>query len=147
MAVQPRLPPMNHYARATVTIVAVLAVLAAAWAVRNILLLVLVAAVLAVGLDPAVRRLERWHVRRGWAVFLIFFAAVAFIALFAALVVPPLVRQVTKLASDMSPRKSRYPSGSQRRNPGSAAMRSARPNSSNRFRVRGCAGKTIGSSL
>ena len=26
----------------------------------------------------------------------------------------------TKLASDMSPRKSRYPSGSQRRNPGSA---------------------------
>src|SRR5207253_2410267 len=101
MAVQPRLPPMNHYARATVTVVAVLAVLAAAWAVRNILLLVLVAAVLAVGLDPAVRRLERWHVRRGWAVFLIFFAAVAFIALFAALVVPPLVRQVTKLASDI----------------------------------------------
>jgi len=43
---------MNHYARATVTVVAVLAVLAAAWAVRNILLLVLVAAVLAVGLDP-----------------------------------------------------------------------------------------------
>ena len=33
--------------------------------------------------------------------FLIFFAAVAFIALFAALVVPPLVRQVTKLASDI----------------------------------------------
>jgi len=92
---------MSHYARATVTIVAVLAVLSAAWAVRNILVLVLIAVVLAVGLDPAVRRLERWHVRRGWAVFLIFFATVAFIALFVALVVPPLVKQVTNLASDI----------------------------------------------
>ncbi len=92
---------MNHYAEATVTIVAVLAVLSAAWAVRNILTLVLVAVVLAVGLDPAVRRLEGWGIRRGWAVFLIFFATVAFIAAFVALVVPPLVKQVAKLASDI----------------------------------------------
>jgi len=96
-----RLPPMSHYAKATVVIVLTLAVLSAAWSVRNILTLVLVAVVLAVGLDPAVRRLERWHVRRGWAVFLIFFGAVAFIAAFVGLVVPPLVRQVTKLASDI----------------------------------------------
>ena len=55
-----RLPPMSHYAKATVVIVLTLAVLSAAWSVRNILTLVLVAVVLAVGLDPAVRRLERW---------------------------------------------------------------------------------------
>ena len=96
-----RLPPMSHYAKATVVIVVTLAVLAAAWDVRNILLLVLVAAVLAIGLDPAVRRLERVRIRRGWAVFLIFFATVAFIAAFIALVIPPLLRQVTKLASDI----------------------------------------------
>jgi predicted PurR-regulated permease PerM len=92
---------MSHYAKATVVIVVTLAVLAAAWDVRNILLLVLVAAVLAIGLDPAVRRLERVRIRRGWAVFLIFFATVAFIAAFIALVIPPLLRQVTKLASDI----------------------------------------------
>src|SRR5207249_4462593 len=46
------LPSMGHYARVTLTVVAVLAILAAAWAVRATLMLVLVAAVLAVGLDP-----------------------------------------------------------------------------------------------
>src|SRR5436190_3273381 len=96
-----RLPPMSHYAKTTVVIVLTLAVLAAAWSVRNILTLVLIAGVLAVGLDPAVRRLEAWRIRRGWAVFLIFFATVAFIAAFVALVVPPLVQQVAKLASDI----------------------------------------------
>jgi predicted PurR-regulated permease PerM len=54
--------------------VALLALLAAAWAVRNILILLVIAAVLAVGLDPAVRRLERLKVSRGWAVALIFLA-------------------------------------------------------------------------
>jgi predicted PurR-regulated permease PerM len=98
---QSQLPPMTHYAKATATVVLVLAVLAAAWAVRNILLLVLVAAVLAIGLDPAVRRLQGWGVSRGWGVTLIFLAAIAFLVLFAFLVVPPLVREVGELASDI----------------------------------------------
>lgn len=95
------LPPMSHYARATLTVAAVLVVLAAAWAVRNILLLVVVAAVLAVGLDPAVRRLQRLRVSRGWAVALIFLATIGFLALFAWLVVPPLVREVRQFAADI----------------------------------------------
>jgi len=60
-----------------------------------------VAAVLAVGMEPAVQRLERLHVKRGWAVIVIFVATVAFIALFAYLVVPPLVREATQLADDI----------------------------------------------
>ena len=47
------------------------------------LMLVLVAAVLAVGLDPPVRRLQRLHISRGWAVTLIFLATVAFLFIFA----------------------------------------------------------------
>ena len=92
---------MSHYAKATLTVVAVLVGLSAAWAVRNILLLVVVALVLAVGLDPAVRRLERLRISRGWAVVIIFLAAMGFLVLFAWLVVPPLVREVKQLAADI----------------------------------------------
>jgi predicted PurR-regulated permease PerM len=92
---------MNHYARATLTVVVVLLLIGAMWSVRNIVLLVVVAAVLAVGLDPAVRRLERLKLSRGWAVTVIFLATIAFIALFAWLVVPPLVREVRQLASSI----------------------------------------------
>jgi predicted PurR-regulated permease PerM len=96
-----RLPPMGHYARATITVVLILAVLAAAWTVRNILLLVLIALVLAVGLDPAVRRLQRFKIARGWAVLIIFLATIGFIVLFGMLVIPPLVREVGQLATDI----------------------------------------------
>lgn len=94
-------PPMSYYAKVTLTVVAVLAALAAAWAVRNILLLVLVAAVLAVGLDPAVRRLERLRVPRGWAVLLILLATVGFLVLFSMLVLPPVARGIRQLAADI----------------------------------------------
>ncbi len=94
-----RLPPMSHYAKVTFTVVAVLVGLAAAWAVRGILLLVLVALVLAVGLDPAVRRLERWKISRGWAVLIIFVGVVGFLVLFGFLVFPPMIREVKELAA------------------------------------------------
>jgi predicted PurR-regulated permease PerM len=92
---------MGYYARVTVTVTLVLLVLGAAWTVRNILVLVIIAAVLAVGLDPAVRRLQRWGLSRGWAVTIIFLAAIGFVVLFAMLVVPPLVREVKQLAADI----------------------------------------------
>ena len=62
-------PAMGYYARVTLTIVGVLVLIAAAWAVRNILILLVIAAVLAVGLDPAVRRLERLKISRGWVLW------------------------------------------------------------------------------
>ena len=92
---------MSYYARVTLTVVAVLVLLSAAWTVRSVLLLVVIAAVLAIGLDPAVRRLERLKVSRGWAVVIIFLAAIGFILAFAFLVVPPLVREVRQLAADI----------------------------------------------
>jgi predicted PurR-regulated permease PerM len=101
MAEARRLTPMSHYSKATVAIVLTIAVLIAAWTVRGILVLVLVAAVLAIGLDPAVRRLQRWHFSRGWAVATIFLATLGFLALFFALVIPPLVKEVASFARDI----------------------------------------------
>jgi predicted PurR-regulated permease PerM len=96
-----RLPPMSYYARITVTVVLVVALLFAAWDVRNILILVLIAAVLAIGLDPAVRGLQRLRLSRGWGVAVIFLASILFLAGFAALVIPPLVREIGGLAEDI----------------------------------------------
>lgn len=95
-----RYPGMGYWARATLTVVAVLALLAAAWSVRNILLLVLVATVLAVGLDPQVRWLQRRRVSRAWAVTIIGLLGVGFLVLFAWLVIPQAVRQAQELARD-----------------------------------------------
>jgi predicted PurR-regulated permease PerM len=95
-----RFPPMGYWARATLTVAAVLALLLAAWTVRSILLLVLVATVLAVGLDPQVRWFRRRGASRGWAVTIIGLLTVAFLALFAWLVIPQAVREAQDLASN-----------------------------------------------
>ncbi len=96
-----RLPPVGYYAKVTAVVVLVLVGFAAAWSVRNILTLVLVATVLAVGLEPAVRRLERLRIKRGWAVIVIFLATVGFFVMFGLLVIPPMVREVRQLAGDV----------------------------------------------
>ena len=83
---------MSYWAKWTATVLLTAAVLEAARSVLNILVLVLVAVVLAVGLDPAVRGLERLRMRRSLAVIVIFFSVLLFLFLFGLLVVPPLVR-------------------------------------------------------
>jgi predicted PurR-regulated permease PerM len=72
--------------------------LQAAAVVSSILLLVVMALVIAVGLDPAVRYLQRFRMRRGTATALIFFGVIAFLALFIVLLGPPLARQISDLA-------------------------------------------------
>jgi predicted PurR-regulated permease PerM len=92
---------MSYWARWTLTVAAVSAVLAALWSVLNIMVLVLMAAVLAIGLDPAVRAMERRGQSRGRAVTLIFLGALAVVILFASLVIPRLVSQVGELADNI----------------------------------------------
>ncbi|HLB62912.1 MAG TPA: AI-2E family transporter [Actinomycetota bacterium] len=96
-----RWPPMSYWARVTVVVSVTLFVLGQAMIVRDVLMLLLIAAVLAVGLDRAVGRLERFRITRGWAVAVIFLAAVAFVGLFVSLVVPPLVAEVRDLAANI----------------------------------------------
>ncbi|TMK48582.1 MAG: AI-2E family transporter [Actinobacteria bacterium] len=94
----PSWPPVAYWVRTTLAVVATLVVVAAARRVTHILLLVVIAFVLAVGLDPAVRRLERNRVKRGWAVTLIFAGLALFFLLFAVLLIPPMARQIRQLA-------------------------------------------------
>jgi predicted PurR-regulated permease PerM len=96
-----RWPPMSYWVRWALTLAAVSAVLAALWSVLNIVVLVLMAAVLAIGLDPAVRSIERRGQSRGRAVTLIFLGALAIVILFASLVIPRLVSQVGELADNI----------------------------------------------
>lgn len=86
-------------AAVALTLVSLIAI--ALFEVRHVLVLVLVAAFLAVGLDPAVRRLHGWGLRRGHAVAVILLAAMLVLVGFLAAVVPPLVRQVTEFAQSL----------------------------------------------
>jgi predicted PurR-regulated permease PerM len=93
-----RWPPVRYWIEVAVGVALALFVLAAAEQVRNILVLVVIALVIAVGLDPAVRRLQRLRIGRGAAVALIFLGMLLFVGAFVALIGPPLVRQVADLA-------------------------------------------------
>jgi predicted PurR-regulated permease PerM len=63
-------------------------------AVRSVLILLLIAAFLAIGLNPAVAAMERRGIRRGLAVGIVLLGVLLFFAGFALAVVPPIVDQV-----------------------------------------------------
>ncbi|HEY7102673.1 MAG TPA: AI-2E family transporter [Mycobacteriales bacterium] len=62
---------------------------------RGVLVLVIVAAFLAIGLNPIVSRLERAGMRRGAAVAVVFAGLLGFFALFGYAVLPPVITQVS----------------------------------------------------
>jgi predicted PurR-regulated permease PerM len=67
---------------------------------RGILIEVLIALFIAVSLDPAVRRLNRWGVRRGWAVVVILLITTGIVAGFLISVIPSMVHQFQVLIHD-----------------------------------------------
>jgi predicted PurR-regulated permease PerM len=62
---------------------------------QSTLILILVAAFLAIGLNPTVSRLERMGLRRGVSVGLVFLAFVGFLTVVGYAIVPPVVTQIT----------------------------------------------------
>jgi predicted PurR-regulated permease PerM len=80
--------------------VAVLAAAAAVYTTRAVLIRVLIALFVAVSLDPAVRRLTRWGMRRGLAVLVIFLIASGLVAAFMVSVIPAMVHQFEALVQD-----------------------------------------------
>jgi predicted PurR-regulated permease PerM len=94
-------PPMGYWVRVVLTIAGVAAILLVLWSVVNIVVLIAMAAVLAIGLDPAVRFFERRGESRGRAVALISVSVTALVILFAWLVIPRIVTQVGELADDI----------------------------------------------
>lgn len=99
--------------RIVFTAAAALLILYGIYLIRSLLLLVLIAAFLAVGMDPAVRQLQKWGLRRGLAIGAILLSVVATLVGFLAAVVPPLVDQVTEFAADLP----RYVQDLAQRNP------------------------------
>ena len=73
---------------------------AAVYAAREVLIRVLIALFLAISLDPAVRVLTRWHMRRGFAVIAVVVVTLGFAAAFLQAMIPALVRQFRTMKID-----------------------------------------------
>jgi predicted PurR-regulated permease PerM len=88
-----------HYAKATVGVALIAGLLWAAWTVRQVLLLILIAFVLAVGLDPGVRFFQkRLRMKRGMATAAIMVSVLVFLGAFLAIIVPPIATEVQDFA-------------------------------------------------
>ncbi|MDF5752568.1 AI-2E family transporter [Spongiactinospora sp. TRM90649] len=62
---------------------------------RSVIVLVLVALFLAVGLNPLVEALVRRGLHRRWAISIVFLGVIAFFALFALAIVPPVTQEIS----------------------------------------------------
>jgi predicted PurR-regulated permease PerM len=90
---------VSYWARVTLAVAATLIAVAEVRRLTNLLLLVLIALVLAVGLEPAVQWLARRRLRRGWAVTVIVVVAAVFLALFVAVLAPMLGQETRQFAA------------------------------------------------
>jgi predicted PurR-regulated permease PerM len=68
---------------------------------RGVIVLLIVSAFLAIGLNPIVTRLEATGMRRGAAVGIVFAAVLGFFTLFGYAVLPPVITQVTNFAESL----------------------------------------------
>ena len=82
---------------ATVGALTAFVLLRALASASQVFVLILVALFLATGLNPAVEAIRRRGLSRRTAVAIIFIVVLAFVGLFIALIVPPLVKQTTHL--------------------------------------------------
>jgi predicted PurR-regulated permease PerM len=92
---------------------AVLVALYAAWHVRHELVIIYVSALFAVVFMPVVRfimklRIGKWNPGRGAAVFILFLAIAAGIALFALLALPPFLHDLQEFGNEVPARGPRF---------------------------------------
>jgi predicted PurR-regulated permease PerM len=86
--------------------IALLAALAVAWAIRNVLLLIYVSALFAVVLSPAIDlilriKVGKWRPGRGIAILLLILAGIALVASVGLLMLPPIYRDLHAFAVDL----------------------------------------------
>ncbi|MFA6457877.1 MAG: AI-2E family transporter [Patescibacteria group bacterium] len=89
----------SSVARATL---AILGIIALGWfllAIKNILALFFIAAFIAVALDPAVDKMQKWHIPRSVGILLIYVVFVGVVGLVLASFVPILANEIPKLAT------------------------------------------------
>ncbi len=94
-------PGLAYWAKVTVVVAVVLLVLTQLRKASDVLALVVLAAVLAVGLDPAVRFLERRGLRRGLAVAVIFLTALIGFSVFLWFAIPEFIDQAKTFARNL----------------------------------------------
>lgn len=94
-------PSIAFVARATVVVIAVVAVAVASWVVRGVIVTVTVGFLLAAGLDPLVRAVQRRVGRRGVAVLTVVVALVAALALFVTVALRPAIAQAAEFVADL----------------------------------------------
>jgi predicted PurR-regulated permease PerM len=140
-------PSTSTVVRITLTVAGVGLLLYGLYLIRSILVLVLVAAFLAVALDPVVRALGRLRLKRSRAVLVVLLGTLLFVAAFVASVTPPLVKQterlatqIPKFAEDLSTHSKRFQE-LEKRYDISMRLRSAVSN------VPSIAGKSLGGAL
>ena len=95
--------PATLFRRGAYTSLGVLATAAAAvavYTVRGVLILALIALFLAVSLDPAVRALTRWHIRRGLAILVVVLVTLGLVAAFLQSVIPAMAEQFQAMVRD-----------------------------------------------
>ena len=85
---------------ASLGVLATAAMAAAVYTARAVLIRALIALFLAISLDPAVRLLTRWHLRRSLAVLVIIVMTLSLAAAFLQSVIPAMVDQFDALVKD-----------------------------------------------
>jgi len=98
---------------------AILLLLAAAYAARKVLLLIYVSALLAVVVMPLIEYVQRlcvgrWHPGRGTAIAIIICAGLIAVTLFGLFAVPPIIRDMQTIGSDLPARADKALSRMQR---------------------------------
>lgn len=95
-------PPVTYWWKVAAGILVIYAIAKMIVAVQNVLILILVSMILAIGFQPAVASLERRGMKRGLAVSAISLAGFLVVAGFLALIVPTIIRQLGQLV-DQAP--------------------------------------------
>lgn len=97
----PLLPPMSYVAGAAAAVIAVVAVAGVAWVTRGVIVMVVVGFLLASGLDPLVRTVQRRVRRRGVAVLVVVMALAVGGAVFVTVAVRPAITQAGEFIADL----------------------------------------------
>ena len=90
-------PPAIYWVKVAVAFVVVWVLYLAVVRLVNVLVLLVISFVLGLGMQPAIKSLQRRGMKRGWAVAIILVAALLVIVAFLALVIPAIVRETGNL--------------------------------------------------
>ena len=93
--------PLSYWAKVTVVVLLVVLSFGLLWLLRSVALVMVASLVLAVGLQPSIRWLERRGLRRGWALAAILFSGLLVLIGIGYVLIPFLVDQVSALVEEL----------------------------------------------